>query len=102
MLLVDQRCQVVLAQVQARGEGETGVGRQGGSHGGNDPADEHAGQGADREGGQRPGGERDPAQVEQAGGERGRLGKGQGLVTRGEVWLVVPGEQHAERGRPRP
>ena len=97
----DQRRQVVLAQEPPGRDGEPGVGGQGGDDRGDDPADEHAGQGADREGGQRPGGERDPAQVEQAGCERGRLerellGDGQGLVARGEVRLVVPGEQHAE------
>ena len=93
----DQRRQVVLAQERPGREGEPGVGGQGGDDRGDDPADEHAGQGADREGGQRPGGERDPAQVEQAGSERGRSERPQGLVARGEVRLVVPGEQHAER-----
>ena len=61
-----------------------------------DPADDHAGQGADDEGGHCPGGERDPAQAEQ-GNERGNLVKAQGLVGAGEVRLVIPGHQHAAR-----
>ncbi len=86
----DKRCHVVLAQAQRGREGEPGVDGQGGGDRGDDPADEHPGQDADREGGQRPGGERDLAQVEQAGRERDR-------VARGEERLVVPGIQHAER-----
>ena len=55
-LLVELRRQVVLAQVQPGREGEPGVDGQGRGDRGDDPADEHARQGADREGGQRPGG----------------------------------------------
>ena len=96
----DQRRHVVLAQEPADREGEPGVDDQGGDDRRDDPANEDAGQDADREGGQRPGGERHPAQIEQAGSERGRrrrrelLGNVQGLAARGKVRLVVPGEQH--------
>ena len=86
----------MLAQEPASRDGEPGVDGQGGDDRGDDPADEHADQGADREGDQRPGGERDPAQAEQ-GDERGYLVKAQGLVAGGEVRLVIPGHQHAER-----
>jgi hypothetical protein len=41
----------VLAQEAADGEGQPGVDGQGGGDRGDDPADEHAGQRADREGG---------------------------------------------------
>ena len=77
----DQRRQVVLAQELGGREGEPGVGGQGGDDRGDDPADEHAGQGADREGGQRPGGERDPAQVEQ--------GQRAGTSRKDRAWLPV-------------
>ena len=87
----------MLAQEAADRESEPGVDRQGGGNRGDDPVDEHAGQGADREGGQRPAGERDPAQVEQAGEERGHPGQAQGPVARGQVRLVVPGQQEAEQ-----
>jgi hypothetical protein len=85
----------VFAQVHRGREGKPGVNGQGGGDRGDDPADEHPGQDADREGGQRPGGERDPVQVEHAGRERDH-------VARGEERLVVPGKQDAERlGRSR-
>jgi hypothetical protein len=84
----------VLAQEPVGRDGEPGVDGKGGDDRGDDPADEHAGQRADHEGGHRPGRERDPAQAEQ-GSERWYLVKAKGLVTRGEIRLVIPGHQHA-------
>ena len=66
-LLVTTAALVVRAQEQPGHEGEPGPRGEGGEHCGDDPADEDAGQDADRERGQRPGGERHPEQVEEGG-----------------------------------
>src|SRR5215472_1455470 len=59
----DRRRHVVRAQPRAGREGERGVGGQGGGDRGDNPADEQAGQGADRERDECPGGKSDPAQT---------------------------------------
>src|ERR1019366_1040712 len=86
----DQRQRVVLAQEQPGRQREPGVDGQGGGHGRDDPADEHAGQRADGEGDQGPGGERDPVR-----GEHRRREYAQVLLR--QERLEEPDEHLAER-----